>query len=935
MAFPMTPLVPTVEMYLGEDLGWVDVTADVRLSNAHTSGGITIGRGRANEGTIADPGSCSLVLNNRAGKYSPRNPQSPYYGLIGRNTPIRVLLDEVDVGTALALPGQTHVSNDPRGPVVTTAYTSDLNVASDLDVRVWARHHNQWREESNHTLAGRWWTGGDERSWYLRVQASGQLTLVWSPDGTFAAARTQVSTVPVDAGPLGDLAVRAVLDVDNGAGQYEVLFYTAPDLGGPWTQLGATKVGTTGATAVAATIADLQVGGEHEISLPTWSGELYGFELRDGIDGPVLAAPNFTDVTDASSVTDPLGRVWTWGEDINVIDRAARIVGEVPVWPARWDLSGNDRWVPIEAAGITRRLGQGASPLRSPLYRTLAATGPAAYLPLEDGDGATRPASVVPQTTGAGRQVEFGQDADGLAGSAAAARFVDAGGYLSTTVASRPAATTWAVLVLVRLAAMPSGGAETYMRVYMSGGTVVRWDLQVSSGNWWWIGYNSVDAVVASQSFTHGEAVPTSWIAMSLQFTQSGGDVLWGPVYHALGTSVYYGGYELFSYTGTVGQVLRVELLGSAYTADALWAHLLVDSKRVPLLDPTFTPTALGHVGEPAGVRLRRLAAEAGVPMVMSGHPVDTTPMGPQGLATLLELWRECAEVDGGILQEARGLLGMSYRTRASLYNRAAVTVDYSAGMISPPFTPVDDDDAIANDITTTRPAGSSARRVLESGPLSVLPPPAGVGTYDISVPLNVATDEQLADQAGWRLRLGTVDEARYPRIRLNLAAAAWRADPGLRETVALLDAGEQVELDGLPAWLPPGPTRAVVQGYTETLDAHAWELTFNATPGSPWVVSVLGDDSRVAADGATLDADITATDTSLSVATIGALFATAPDFPVELLIGGAERVTATAIGAGPSPQTVTLSARSVNGVSRAWAAGTSVDVWTPAVVAL
>jgi hypothetical protein len=35
------------------------------------------------------------------------------------------------------------------------------------------------------------------------------------------------------------------------------------------------------------------------------------------------------------------------------------------------------------------------------------------------------------------------------------------------------------------------------------------------------------------------------------------------------------------------------------------------------------------------------------------------------------------------------------------------------------------------------------------------------------------------------------------------------------------------------------------------------------------------------------------------------------------------------------SPQTVTVSARAVNGVSRAWPAGTEVDVWFPAIVGL
>jgi hypothetical protein len=54
---------------------------------------ISITRGLQNEGTAADPSSCTLTLNNRDGRFSPRNPSSPLYGLIGRNTPLRVTKD--------------------------------------------------------------------------------------------------------------------------------------------------------------------------------------------------------------------------------------------------------------------------------------------------------------------------------------------------------------------------------------------------------------------------------------------------------------------------------------------------------------------------------------------------------------------------------------------------------------------------------------------------------------------------------------------------------------------------------------------------------------------------------------------------------------------------------------------------------------------------
>src|SRR5690606_30321071 len=90
--------------------------------------------------------------------------------------------------------------------------------------------------------------------------------------------------------------------------------------------------------------------------------------------------------------------------DVETWDIRAHV--EVSSWPQHWDPSGQDIRAPIEGAGILRRLGQGASPLRSPLARLLPRTGsigqtavmtdPVAYWPLEDGEQATRAASGLP-----------------------------------------------------------------------------------------------------------------------------------------------------------------------------------------------------------------------------------------------------------------------------------------------------------------------------------------------------------------------------------------------------------------------------------------------------------------------------------------------------------------------------------------------------------
>lgn len=75
-----------VELYINGT--WVDITAYVMVRD--NGGNITVTRGRRDEGSTTEQSSCQLTLNNRDGRWSPRNPTGVYYGHIGRNQPVRV-----------------------------------------------------------------------------------------------------------------------------------------------------------------------------------------------------------------------------------------------------------------------------------------------------------------------------------------------------------------------------------------------------------------------------------------------------------------------------------------------------------------------------------------------------------------------------------------------------------------------------------------------------------------------------------------------------------------------------------------------------------------------------------------------------------------------------------------------------------------------------
>lgn len=263
-----------------------------------------------------------------------------------------------------------------------------------------------------------------------------------------------------------------------------------------------------------------------------------------------------------------------------------------------------------------------------------------------------------------------------------------------------------------------------------------------------------------------------------------------------------------------------------------------------------------------------------------------------------------------------------------------SLDLDYAAGHIAPPFEPIEDDQGTRNDVTAERPRGSSSRIVATTGPLSTLPPPDGVGRYDESVTVNVETDEQLADQAAWRVHLGTVDEPRYPTVTVDLTS-----NPDLMIAVAGIESGDRLTVANTPVWLPPGDVETIVQGYGERLTPFEWRWEANTSPGPPWDVTVLDDQRRrVDTAGSELATAITSTQTTFDVVTTAVYpwidsVGKPTHFPFDVKVGG-EVMTVTDITGTSSPQTFTVT-RSVNGVVKPHDAGSAVNVDRPAVLAL
>jgi len=299
MAFPDEPLPVGIELQI--DGVWTDITEHVYLRDR-----ITITRGRGDEADQVEPASCKLTLNNRDGRYSPKNPRSPYYGLIGRNTPIRVYVEHGDVAL-------TNLGG--AGARVTCPDASGLDITGDIDIRV-DLTANDWSTGGN--LAGKY-AISDQRSWILNVGSDDLLALIWSPDGTLASRQFALSTEPIPMAP-GRRALRATLDVDNGSGGHTVRFYTAPTIAGPWTQLGDAVTGS-GTTSIYAGTASVEVGDVQDLEGHSFAGRYHAVQILSGIGGTAVADVDFSAQTPgATSFTDDAGNTWTLQDNV-VLDR--------------------------------------------------------------------------------------------------------------------------------------------------------------------------------------------------------------------------------------------------------------------------------------------------------------------------------------------------------------------------------------------------------------------------------------------------------------------------------------------------------------------------------------------------------------------------------------------------------------------------------------
>lgn len=900
---------------------WTDITADVQQHSAQLQGG------RANEAARTDPATLAVRLNNDGGMYTPKLATSSLYPDWGKGVPMRY---SVQAGNPyLLLPG--------TGARLATPDAASLDAVGDIfaAVEVWSPHHHY--TDTGTEVFGKFNVTGNQRSWVLFLGVTGTLRLRWSTDGTGAGEKELGSEVALPKPAAGPIAFGVYLDVNDG-GDHSCTFYyrrgsladlvSAITAGDETVLLGPEVIGA-GTTSIFASTANLGIGDVEGSGFNPFLGMVRRAVFRSGDHtGTVLANPDLTvQAAGATSFADTAAtpKTWTVVGDAEITDYHPRFLGEVSSVKPRWPGHGVDGTAEVEvvASGVLRRLRQGEDPLRSALYRAVTSPLHAAeavdYWPHEDGADSVRLANALPGGGPLTIRGEFTLAADATLPGSGPLLQLSSGqrAYMSGRIRSIPqvAGVSWQVTRLYKTPEGAAAATPTRLMAVDTNGRVRTWRVAVDVDGLTISGVDIDGASVVSTGFADDPTFFDQWVMAVLTVTDDGADVDW-----RVSLIPIPGGVEFFT-TGTfvgntgVPYYFRNGLVGAPQGTSV--GHLIVSSgTSVGWLAPADT----GYVGETAVARIERLCSEEAIPLdVHSTDLVASEALGPQRPLPLTQLLEECADADLGLLTESRMHLGFHYRPRGTRYNQVH-TWDPAGGLVMP-FGPDDDDRAYRNDVTVSRPEGSEARAVDEAEVTAQ-------GRYTDAPSVNVATDDRLPAQAGWRLHQGTWPQVRHESLTVNVAKDADLEDGWL----SVAPGDELVTSSPLPEY-PDTEIAQVVEGWTEQISAHDWPVTLHTSPAGVWQIGVRDDDvlGRRDTAGSVLDADFDAgTDTSMDVeTTLGPLWTqVAGHFPFDLNVGGA-RVTVSAIGAPTGQvQTFTVSATIVNGVAKTVPAGTAVHLW-------
>lgn len=922
------PRDPVCELFFPA-LGWVDVT-----DRLHEFVPASITWGQSGEQGKVSPSYMTGAFKNDTGDFSPGNPHGEWFGQLGRNTPIRYSLrthrdrfgdnavnswGSADTGEAWTCTG--------NGATAASDFQVTGGVATQSVAAV-----------STHRISKLATVDVPNPQVRVTLKSIGFTDVL---GGAVAAANVVLrgTDSPSTDYYLAQMTIEANQSVTIGIGKVS----TGTLYDGPNTVAGLTYTGQDLIVVLqaedhwlGAKVYDPAAGGEPF----EWHTQVDGF-ATDWLMGGYVGVRSAI----ASGNTNPKPIVFSYD---NFEVRDVRFQGELSDIKPRWDASHRAKWVEFEAAGLLRRLERGNRPLKTAVGRFIEQNQDdlISYWPLDEESNSTEGRLLL----GSGTSAQYTTTV-GLTLPLPTISPINICGRGSLAPWIAPSNEMKAPLLLVQFPTGASGTVSqwtTHMVVSFDGvynfdgvssdsldamGVLVSSQVYSSSPSDQWSltldsGKGTISLVAPDGLSTEvdaGQLYNGEPHLLTMSVLQSGPDC--SQTVYVDGTLA--GTFSQPGFTNTRPTAPFFFCVGSNSLTRSI-GHTVVFDGSGPSMSE-MVEAVRGHAGETAGNRISRICFEEGVPFFSFGDLDATAPMGPQYPDTLMEILEECVRTDLGLGYEPRGTFGVGFRTRSSLNNQdPTLTLDYDGGQVAPGLLPKRDDKDTVNYVTAKRRDGGEHTAIQESGPLNINNPwddPDGAGLNDDQIDVNTETDDDLPNVSGWVKHLGTVDEDRFPSVAVNLRAS------GITETQQIealsIRPGDRLVVENLSAADIFDPVNQLTFGGTETITGkREHELVFNTAPASPYVTFIL-DADRLNSASSSLTSDITAAPSSFQVTTTNTLdlWTTAGgSFPFDVLVGG-QQMTISGISGASSPQTFTVSNPSVNGVSRAWDAGTKVQL--------
>jgi hypothetical protein len=292
-----------------DDIGRIRITASVLLANVS----YTLQRSTAIEPTwvnVRGGGNISTMGSTVVDDYEYTPNVTNFYRLLEP-----VFYDSFNrvypTGGALAVTGNS-------GSRADTPDAASLDITGDIDIRAVADLPN-YSNGTSQTLVAKYLGTGNQRSYAIRIDALGTVTMLFSLNGSMGMSATSTATL-YSAGVLdgNPVSIRVTRVSATGVVTFYVGNEISPDAS-VWTQLGSTVAGTSGAMFSGTAL--LETGSLNSGVSDRTTGEILFAQVRTGIAGAVVANPDYTAQPPGTlSFVDSTGKTWTVRGDASIVE---------------------------------------------------------------------------------------------------------------------------------------------------------------------------------------------------------------------------------------------------------------------------------------------------------------------------------------------------------------------------------------------------------------------------------------------------------------------------------------------------------------------------------------------------------------------------------------------------------------------------------------